>query len=220
MLQPSGQPSESNPHPESQNTISGSVSGPTVQAGAIHGDLHFHLGQTAPPATPLPVSAQATGKPSPPLRVSKVAGGWVLALLPLLIFSAALGAVVDAATRQGPLVVKLALDLVIVALGVLALRLWSLVARRPFGALTAVVLDRCTPRRLAALSRTTLTVILSLEAVLALTLVVQEVSRGSGDPRSAGANGALVFLLATGFLIARVLVRPRMNPEPRANPVP
>ncbi|HET8657710.1 MAG TPA: tetratricopeptide repeat protein [Micromonosporaceae bacterium] len=60
----------------SSNQLSGTVVGPSVQAGSIHGDLHFHEG----PATPVPVPRQLTA-PSPYFVSRGAELSWLTALL-------------------------------------------------------------------------------------------------------------------------------------------
>ncbi|WNV84003.1 hypothetical protein [Umezawaea sp. Da 62-37] len=194
------------PLPGTTNRVDGVVNGPSVQAGTIHGGVHFHTAPpqhfhtTPPPPRPLYVPThpiRASGK-GPFLRK------WGVALLPPLLVGVGVGGTVDATMARTPLGVRVLVDLAIFAAVALAV---AAVARVSADTTVAGVLDRCTSKAFTALSTTALWCWLGFAVAMFGTGFGRELSRPPDDPKSAGANGALVALAVLGLLVGRLLAR-------------
>ncbi len=160
--------------------------------------MHFHT--TPPPPRPLytpthPVRISGTG---PFLR------RWGVALLPPLLVGVVVGGAVDTVLGGTPLGVRLLVDLAVLAAAALVV---SAVGRTSPGITLDGVLGRCTSKALAALSTTALWCWLGFTAALFGTGLGRELARAPGDPKAAGANGALVAVAMLGVLLCRLLAR-------------
>ncbi|GAA3462639.1 hypothetical protein ACFFSW_24725 [Saccharothrix longispora] len=195
------------------NTVNAPVHGPSVQAGSIHGDVHFHVGHGPPYAaaplypTPSPHPAAPRHHPVAARRApaaGSLLGRWAKALLPLFLACVVVGGTVDGVIGPGRLWVKLVLDAVVVALAVTGVGAWSRLSGTGFRAGLSTALDRCTPRLLAAQPPHRLGTALCLLSGTAAFGVVQETRQAAqAEP---GASGALLLLFALMLLCARLLL--------------
>jgi hypothetical protein len=207
------QPPSPDQSPDVRNSIKNStVTGPILQAGSVHGGLHYY-NVTAP--APQPVVAYVV-QPGPVRRRSRVwpyIGKWFLALLPSLICSAAIAAVADAIAAGTNIAVRLLIDVAILALGGAVIVFWSGVSGRRVADLLHLVLGKATPSALVALSTSTLAVLTGCASALWLFGFVSELFADPNDPRGRGANGALVFLVFFAVLTGRLIAlrRRRFN---------
>lgn len=221
---PSGSPA-SQSQPQWQNTINGPALGPTIQAGAINGDVHLHLPH---PAT---VVTYECGDQAPPLmsrvsrfalslvlrfvlsRMSRFVWGWVVALFPVLLVCAVVGAGADRTIGEGSALFYRTTELGCLSFVILMLWLWSAVTGRSFRNAAGRFMDRCTPRRLAALPSSGLLAIAPIAAVLWLSALVQSMSLSPGDPDVQGSSGARLFFCAVGVLATHQVIQRRRTPQ-------
>lgn len=216
------------PAPNVRNRVDNStVNGQVLQAGTVYGGVHYYT-VNAPvpppvaPVRPVLVHAVPTRQRS---RVWPFLGKWFVALLPLLICTAVVGGIADAVAVGAHIGLRLLVDIVILALGGSVIVFWSGVTGRCVTELLRLVLDKATPRALAALSTNALTVLTGFASAVWLFGLVSELFAAPGDPRSRGANGALMFFaflaLLTGRLIAqrRSMTLPNRQ-TPRVDPTP
>lgn len=199
------QPPAPGPWPRVENNIDGTVTGQAVQAGAIYGGVHYHVNTPAPAPQPtlLPMHV-------PPRQRSQVwshLGRWFVALLPLVLATAAVGGVADAIAAGAPFWLRLLVALMILTLGVLVIVVWSAASGREFVELLNVVLDKATPRLLETLQTRTLGLVAGCSCAVWLFGVTREMLEISRDPRSVGANGALLFFAFVAVLTGRLVVR-------------
>ncbi|GAA2780489.1 hypothetical protein [Crossiella cryophila] len=209
---------------QSPNTINGPVTGNSVQAGAIHGGVHFHLNHAAPPEPELEV----TFVPPPPLppkvrqgprkRVlaAKFLGRWFLALLPVLLISSIVGGVGNQVTGFGPLPLRLLADLGLLLFVVLALWVWSMAATRRFRDLVTLVLDKITSHRIMSLTKVQLTVFTWTAAAMCVGGLIRESL--PPDPTRPPVDGhmAVVFCGLLSLLLLRQLRRRNSESHPVA----
>jgi ABC-type sugar transport system permease subunit len=191
--------------PGIQNTIHGTVTSPTVQAGIVHGGVHYHVNHSA----------------ARPARLRSVVWAWLwtwLAVLPQLIVCAGIGGLIDAAVpAPAPFAVKLLLDLILLAIGALIVAIWAFASGRQIGGLLAAILDRCTPGRMAALSDGTLLVVLAVLCPLWLGGLATEVARAPAvDGR--GGDGALLVVGFLAVVAGRLVWRRRTATRARFGP--
>ncbi|MGW6936203.1 hypothetical protein ACWGE0_39520 [Lentzea sp. NPDC054927] len=191
------------PGPHVHNSIEGTVLGPAVQAGSIHGGVHFHA-PPQPVGPPVYVALPPRLPPRPPAWFWPFVGKWVVALLPLLGSAAAIGAVADAIAQGANIWVRLLLDVMLLALGVLVVVLWSALGGRGTAELLELVLDKVTPRELAVKGTPQLVAVLVSACALSVSALVTESLAGKASP---GANGALLFFLFLVVVTARLIAR-------------
>ncbi|SDH18456.1 hypothetical protein SAMN05216553_117107 [Lentzea fradiae] len=210
-------PSQPDPPPGVRNGIDNStVGGHAVQAGAIYGGVHFH-NVSPPPVPPVHQSAAPTYQPAVPAyqhvpgghrRRGAAIGRWVLALLPSVLGAAMVGGLVDEVTTEANLAVRLLAVSAVLTLGLTGISAWALVSRRGVADLIGRVLDKATPRPLAALSRNALIALFSCVVVMwvvGLTHGLMET-----DPvKNRGGVGALLYLTFLATVTARLAFRRR-----------
>lgn len=200
------QPPSPDQSPDVRNSVENStVTGPVFQAGSVHGGLHYY-NVTAPAAQHVvPTYVVQPGPARPRSRVWPSIGKWFVALLPLLICSTTIAAAADAIAAGANIAMRLAVDVAILALGVAVIVFWSGVSGRRVGDLLHLVLGKATPSTLVALSTSALAVLTGCTSALWLFGFASELFVAPGDPRSRGANGALVFLAFFAVLTGRLL---------------
>lgn len=217
------QPPSPDQSPYVRNSIRNStVTGPVFQAGSVHGGLHYHNYNVTAPA-PQPVTPAYVVQLGPVRQRSRVwpyVGKWFLALLPSLICSAAIAAVADAIVAGANIAVRLLIDVAILALGGAVIVFWSGVSGRRVADLLHLVLGKATPSALVALSTSTLAVLTGCASALWLFGFVSELVADPGDPRSRGANGALVFLAFFAVLTGRLIALRRRRSNSPVDPAP
>jgi hypothetical protein len=190
--------------PHIQNTIHGPVTGPTVQAGIVHGGVHYNVIQPA------------IGR-----RRRSPGWGWLwtwlLPVLPQLIVCATIGSLIDAAIpATAPFAAKLLLDLILLAIGALVVALWAVLSGRPIGGLLAAILDKCTPGRMTTLSDGWLLVVLAVLCPFwVVGLATEIVSAPTVSNR--GGDGALLFVGFLAVLAGRLVWRRRTATRARAD---
>ena len=193
-----------------ENSIENStVSGQVLQTGSIYGGVHYY-NVSAPAAQPVPPAYVV--QPVPVRRRSRFGpflGRWFVALLPLLICATVIAAVADAITAGAPIWVRLLVDVAILALGGTVIVFWSGVSGRPVADVLGLVLGKATPPTLITLSTSALAVLAACTSALWLFGFVTELFADPGDPRSRGANGALVFLAFLSVLTGRLVAHRR-----------
>ncbi|MCS7479283.1 hypothetical protein ACFFQW_03850 [Umezawaea endophytica] len=196
------------PLPGGTNHNDGIVNGPSVQAGSIHGGVHFHAAPVPPtyvhrpPYAPGPTHVPVRALPSP---ASAFLRKWGVVLLGPMLIAVPMGGVVDAVLGpQVPLVRVLGIA---VALGVAFLVLYVVAQFAPVT--VDGIVERCTPKALAALPTTALWWWLVVLALLTATGLSRELPRPVGDPRSVGTSGALTFLFVLIIMVVCVLLRRR-----------
>jgi hypothetical protein len=128
--------------------------------------------------------------------------------------TAAIGGIADAVAAGAHIWVRLLVDIAILALGGSVIVFWSGVSGRPVAELLRLVLDKATPRALVALSTSALVVLTGFASAVWVFGFVSELFAGPGDPRSRGANGALVFFAFLALLAGRLVAQRRSTVLP------
>ncbi|GAA3659845.1 hypothetical protein GCM10022267_52450 [Lentzea roselyniae] len=198
------QPPSPDQSPDVRNSIENSTAtGPVFQAGSVQGGLHYYN-----VTTPAPQPTAYVVHPGPvrqPSRVWPHIGRWFVALLPLLICSTAIAAAADAVAAGTNIAVRRLIDVAILVLGGTVIVFWSGVSGRRVVHLLHHVLGKATPSTLIALSTNALAVLTGCASALWLFGFTTELFADPGDPRSRGANGALVFLAFFAVLTGRLI---------------
>ncbi|HEX7305850.1 hypothetical protein [Lentzea sp.] len=211
------QPPPPGVRPHVQNGIDNStVSGHVVQAGAIYGGVHYYnVNAPAPqPAAPAHWPVQVPHAPVPPRAgAGAIVTKWVLGLLPVFLCSVVIGGVADQIASRSNIGVRLSIAVVVLALGMAVTTVCAAVTNRGVADLLASLVDKVTPRQLAALSAQALIILFCCISTLWVAGLTTEVVER--DPaRHAGATGALVFLSLFAVLVGRLIARRR---GPRTN---
>lgn len=194
--------------PQNDNTINGPVTGPAVQAGAIHGGVHFHLNQTPEPVPevvlpPVPERVITPRGPSVWGRIGRFVGRWFLTFLPLLVVSVIISGFGNLVASGQPLPYRLLADLLLLVPLVLGLWVWSLATTRSFRGVGTLVLDKATPRRITGLTDGQLLAVALVAATVCVIGLGQEaVAAAAGGPR-ADAHGPVLFLALLSLLTFR-----------------
>lgn len=201
--------------PDVQNAVENStVTGQVLQAGSVYGGVHYYNLSTPAPAAHVVHPAQVRQRS----RLWPVLGRWFVALLPLLVCATAIATAADAIAAGAHIAVRLLLDVAFLALGATMIVFWSGVSGRPVADLLQLVLGKATPPALATLSTNALTVLTGCAAALWLFGFVTELFADPADPRSRGANGALMFLAFLTVLTGRLVAHRRRNSRVGAAP--
>ncbi|MBP2473378.1 magnesium-transporting ATPase (P-type) [Crossiella equi] len=222
MTGPAGEPSSG-----TDNSISGDVHGNTVQAGEIHGGVHFHvthhaaeppLPGTVPGFAPLPAAlprptpvAVRTG-PTRKARAARFVGRWFLALLPVLLVAFAVSGLGNLIAGPRPLPLRMAAGLVVVPVLVLGLWVWGRATGTGFREAVTRALDLLTPRRLTGLPARNLWWVTVVCAILAVAVVVVEAGPPEPGQPVRDAHPAVLFVLVFGALAWRQWLRHKAQP--------
>ena len=134
-------------------------------------------------------------------------GKWFVALLPLVFCTAAIGGAADAIAAGTSIAVRLLTAALVPAIGLAVIVFWSGVSERPVANLIAWVLAKATPRALAALSTSALTVLVGGASAMWLFGFFTELFASPTDPKNRGATGALLFFFVLASLATRLIVR-------------
>jgi hypothetical protein len=201
------------PLPTTANHQTGPVNAPTVQAGTINGDVHFHAAPPPPVHAPRPLYVPGpTHVPMPPLTRRPSPAGvflrkWLPALLVPMVMGLVVGAIVDSAVGLGREVLPIRLLGIAIVLGTTFLVLFVV---SKFASITVDgVVERCTPKVLAAVSTAGLWWWLAVLIALGCTGISQSMPIPAGDPRGKGASGALSAFIVLAIMVVALLVRRR-----------
>ena len=201
------------PLPSTANHQTGHVTGPTVQAGTINGDVHFHAAPLPPVYAPRPPYVPGPTHvpiPRPAPRQSLASAflrKWFPVLLVPMVMGLAVGGIVDSAVGLGREALPIRLLGVAAVLGTAFLVLFVV---SKFASVTVDgVVERCTPKVLASVSTAGLWWWLAVLTALTCTGIGNSMPVPAGDPRAKGASGALSAFFVLIIMVVALLVRRR-----------
>jgi len=196
-------PSTEGVPPRVENDISGTISGNSVQAGAISGGVHFYVAgsETVGSASP------QKRRPSVVARVWKIFWGWLALLVLLFLVSGLLSYVINISVGRGSWVMNLAADLILLCISALVLATaWkrTVVQKVSFSAYVGAAIDWCTPRCMKDTNTSILCIVGILDGFFLLAaFAIPET--GNSFTAAQGKNGVLILFGVLGVFVGRVL---------------